>query len=134
MPKSIIRVQYFFDNPEEFPWNIIDLSYPLYGPPHCYMLRAFKNMYGSKLVGYSSLDMAVFSRIEKLASEDMVLNKLVRHCEMYEEGEFSTKNAAVVAYLSNFDEFKDYLEQKLLRYYTQGLIELPEGATYGSKR
>lgn len=126
MSIKTINVSYFFENYEEFPWTLFDMTYPLYGPTHSYVFKAFGCMYGTKLQKYSYLQSEIASRIGRMESQEIPLKDIVSYNNKFEEGFFSSNNQAVVACLRQFPDVHAFMLKKLTRYYFQGLIELPE--------
>lgn len=129
MGKLSINIEYFFDHPDGFPWDVLGLSRPYSGPLHGYLCDAAMLFVEAIERDLLAQRPALFE-IGKFANiHHGIFENIYEYCRI--NGNIQcrfSKAELVVNWLHSQRNFKDYMQKRLDSLWRQGLISIPEGA------
>ena len=126
MNKDQVRIDYFFDHPESFPWDILNLSRPYYAPVHAYICAAARLICSPNerhlLQDASLRELIRFSEVSPMAGE------IAKFCQGNGTDCRHEKAKLVCTWMRYTPTFRAYMQQLLDNLYRRGVISIPEGA------
>lgn len=129
---DLVNIDYFLDRIDRFPWDIMDLTLPKYGPPHSYICSAvapyldpYKQMF--------YLARPNLNELTRFAKEDQGLTSLIiEHCEKGLRKRMDV-DRIVLEFLSNFDPFRNDFSKRINMLYRSGRIKIPKESLWQHK-
>lgn len=117
-----------FDEPNRFPWDAADLSYPTYGRPYSYVCKAVAR-FANDQEGFLNGNPSMFELGHYADKNEGVARDIFRYFSREEVRDDSTPKQ-VLRFLCYFDPFTTWFEQKLSKMVMGGRIEVPKSWIY----
>jgi len=129
MASQTVNIQYFFRNPNGFPWDVLKLSRPYSGPLHSYLCEAAYLFCDIKLRPFLE-QRCTMRELERFNDgESGLINDIIQFCKNNPDVTCRfTKERLVIEWLNNQHAFLTFMQKRLDSLYRQGLLSLPEGA------
>lgn len=127
MKKGVVKIDYFFEHPVGFPWDILGLSRPNYAPLHAYLCAAASLCCRPEerhfLESATVRELIRFSEVSPAAADiaKFCLTAGNPTCRF-------AKARLVIEWMRHSVAFREHMQQQFDSMYRQGLISLPEGA------
>lgn len=127
MKKGAVNIDYFFNHPDGFPWDVLGLSRPYYGPVHSYVCAAASlicNPEERRFLRDATLrELIRFSEVSPMAAE------VAKFCQGLGTVNCRHEKAKlVISWMRHSQRFREYMQTLLDGLYRQDLISVPEGA------
>ena len=123
-----VRIRPLLDDPLRFPWDIMDLTYPVAGPVHSYICYALAKYQPEKQRSFLMGKPALFE-LRKFAGkyEGSLAKDIIDYVDDIEEGYVFRSTARwVLGFLVTDQEFIADFQSRIDRLYLAGLISIPE--------
>jgi hypothetical protein len=124
-----VKIDYFFNDPNRFPWGIFGIDYPGAGPLLCYIGRAALLVCDQREV--SMLRSPTYFELERFSQIDYAVTVQSIYTFMTAVGDPCTtqgKAEALLEWLRLNSKFRKMFQQQLDSMYLNKVILLPEVA------
>ena len=126
MLKKAIRIEYFFENPECFPWDHLKIARPGVGPLHVYLLRSSSVFYREPDCIYLNSDPS-WSELYRFGKEyGGIFADIHKYCNGIDQISCRhNKGYFLVKWLARQMGFRKYMQLRLDTLNREGLFDLP---------
>lgn len=126
MGSGRVRIGYFFDHPEGFPWDVLGLSRPYTGALHSYLIDA-------AMIFCSGAERALLQQrptISELrrwakAHPDSIFTSIVKACDDNQPTCRTSLARSVVSWLEYQPKFTKFMSERLNQLWRAGSISIP---------